>query len=35
VLPNAPVPIERAMLERNMGGDKNPVRVFQSGHGGR
>jgi hydroxymethylglutaryl-CoA reductase (NADPH) len=34
VLPNAPVPIERAMLEANMGGDKKPSHeFFQSGHG--
>jgi hydroxymethylglutaryl-CoA reductase (NADPH) len=34
VLPNAPVPIERAMLEANMGGDKKPsYEFFQSGHG--
>jgi hydroxymethylglutaryl-CoA reductase (NADPH) len=34
VLPNAPVPIERAMLEANMGGDKKPsFEFFQSGHG--
>jgi hydroxymethylglutaryl-CoA reductase (NADPH) len=34
VLPNAPVPIERAMLEANMGGDKKPSHeYFQSGHG--
>jgi hydroxymethylglutaryl-CoA reductase (NADPH) len=34
VLPNAPVPIERAMLEANMGGDKKPsYEYFQSGHG--
>jgi hydroxymethylglutaryl-CoA reductase (NADPH) len=34
VLPNAPVKIERAMLEANMGGDKKPSHeFFQSGHG--
>jgi hydroxymethylglutaryl-CoA reductase (NADPH) len=34
VLPNAPVAIERAMLEANMGGDKKPSHeFFQSGHG--
>ena len=34
VLPNSPVPIERAMLEANMGGDKKPsFEFFQSGHG--
>jgi hydroxymethylglutaryl-CoA reductase (NADPH) len=34
VLPNAPVAIERAMLEANMGGDKKPSHeYFQSGHG--
>ena len=34
VLPNAPVPIERSMLEANMGGDKKPsYEYFQSGHG--
>jgi hydroxymethylglutaryl-CoA reductase (NADPH) len=34
VLPNAPVPIERTMLEANMGGDKKPsYEFFQSGHG--
>jgi hydroxymethylglutaryl-CoA reductase (NADPH) len=34
VLPNAPVPIERSMLEANMGGDKKPsFEYFQSGHG--
>jgi hydroxymethylglutaryl-CoA reductase (NADPH) len=34
VLPNSPVPIERAMLEANMGGDKKPsFEYFQSGHG--
>jgi hydroxymethylglutaryl-CoA reductase (NADPH) len=34
VLPQAPVPIERAMLEANMGGDKKPsFEYFQSGHG--
>jgi hydroxymethylglutaryl-CoA reductase (NADPH) len=34
VLPNAPVPIERSMLEANMGGDKKPsYEHFQSGHG--
>src|SRR5690349_22341092 len=32
--PNAPVPIERALLEANMGGDKKPsYEFFQSGHG--
>ena len=34
VLPNTPVPIERALLEANMGGDKKPsYEYFQSGHG--
>jgi hydroxymethylglutaryl-CoA reductase (NADPH) len=34
VLPNAPVSIERTMLEANMGGDKKPSHeFFQSGHG--
>jgi hydroxymethylglutaryl-CoA reductase (NADPH) len=34
VLPQAPVAIERAMLEANMGGDKKPsFEYFQSGHG--
>src|SRR6478609_40856 len=34
VLPNAPVEIERSMLEGNMGGDKKPsFEYFQSGHG--
>jgi hydroxymethylglutaryl-CoA reductase (NADPH) len=34
VLPNAPVSIERTMLEANMGGDKKPsYEYFQSGHG--
>jgi hydroxymethylglutaryl-CoA reductase (NADPH) len=34
VLPSAPVPIERALLEANMGGDKKPsFEYFQSGHG--
>jgi len=34
VLPNAPVPIERALLEANMGGDKKPsYEFFESGHG--
>jgi len=34
VRPNAPVPIERALLEANMGGDKKPsYEYFQSGHG--
>ena len=34
VLPNAPVSIERALLEANMGGDKKPsFEFFQSGHG--
>jgi hydroxymethylglutaryl-CoA reductase (NADPH) len=34
VLPNAPVAIERSMLEANLGGDKKPsFEVFQSGHG--
>jgi hydroxymethylglutaryl-CoA reductase (NADPH) len=34
VLPNAPVPIERAVLEANMGGDKKPSHeFFQTGHG--
>jgi hydroxymethylglutaryl-CoA reductase (NADPH) len=34
VLPNAPVAVERTMLEANMGGDKKPsYEFFQSGHG--
>ncbi len=34
VLPGSPVPIERSMLEANMGGDKKPsFEFFQSGHG--
>jgi hydroxymethylglutaryl-CoA reductase (NADPH) len=34
VQPNAPVPIERVMLEANMGGDKKPsFEYFQTGHG--
>src|SRR5947209_19153473 len=34
VLPNAPVAIERSLLEANMGGDKKPSHeFFQSGHG--
>jgi hydroxymethylglutaryl-CoA reductase (NADPH) len=34
VLPNAPVTVERALLEANMGGDKKPsYEFFQSGHG--
>ncbi|HET7572081.1 MAG TPA: hypothetical protein VFJ77_05355 [Gaiellaceae bacterium] len=34
VLPQAPVAIERALLEANMGGDKKPsFEFFQSGHG--
>jgi hydroxymethylglutaryl-CoA reductase (NADPH) len=34
VLPNAPVTIERTLLEANMGGDKKPsFEFFQSGHG--
>jgi hydroxymethylglutaryl-CoA reductase (NADPH) len=34
VLPNAPVTIERSLLEANMGGDKKPsFEFFQSGHG--
>lgn len=34
VVPNAPVAIERTMLEANMGGDKKPSHeFFQSGHG--
>jgi hydroxymethylglutaryl-CoA reductase (NADPH) len=34
VLPQAPVAIERTMLEANMGGDKKPsFEFFQSGHG--
>jgi hydroxymethylglutaryl-CoA reductase (NADPH) len=34
VLPQAPVSIERAMLEANMGGDKKPsFEYFQQGHG--
>ena len=34
VQPNAPVAIERVMLEANMGGDKKPsFEYFQTGHG--
>jgi hydroxymethylglutaryl-CoA reductase (NADPH) len=34
VVPQSPVPIERSMLEANMGGDKKPsYEYFQSGHG--
>jgi len=34
VLPQAPVAIERTLLEANMGGDKKPsFEFFQSGHG--
>jgi hydroxymethylglutaryl-CoA reductase (NADPH) len=34
VVPNAPVTIERSVLEANMGGDKKPsYEYFQSGHG--
>jgi hydroxymethylglutaryl-CoA reductase (NADPH) len=34
VLPNAPVTVERSLLEANMGGDKKPsFEFFQSGHG--
>ena len=34
VSPQAPVPIERTLLEANMGGDKKPsYEYFQSGHG--
>jgi hydroxymethylglutaryl-CoA reductase (NADPH) len=34
VKPNAPVEIERVLLEANMGGDKKPsYEYFQSGHG--
>ncbi len=34
VLPNAPVSIERTILEANMGGDKKPsFEYFQQGHG--
>src|SRR5579864_1575956 len=34
VVPQAPVAIERSMLEANMGGDKKPsYEYFQSGHG--
>src|SRR5438876_2910364 len=34
VLPNAPVAVERTVLEANMGGDKKPsYEFFQSGHG--
>ena len=34
VLPQAPVPIERTILEANMGGDKKPsYEYFQQGHG--
>jgi hydroxymethylglutaryl-CoA reductase (NADPH) len=34
VLPQAPVPIERTILEANMGGDKKPsFEYFQQGHG--
>jgi hydroxymethylglutaryl-CoA reductase (NADPH) len=34
VLPQSPVPIERTILEANMGGDKKPsFEYFQQGHG--
>src|ERR1041385_6097355 len=34
VLPQSPVPIERSILEANMGGDKKPsFEYFQEGHG--
>jgi hydroxymethylglutaryl-CoA reductase (NADPH) len=34
VLPNAPVAVERGILEANMGGDKKPsYEYFQQGHG--
>jgi hydroxymethylglutaryl-CoA reductase (NADPH) len=34
VLPNAPVAVERTILEANMGGDKKPsFQYFQQGHG--
>jgi hydroxymethylglutaryl-CoA reductase (NADPH) len=34
VLPQAPVPVERSILEANMGGDKKPsFEYFQQGHG--
>ena len=34
VMPQSPVPVERSMLEANMGGDKKPsFEYFQSGHG--
>jgi hydroxymethylglutaryl-CoA reductase (NADPH) len=34
VVPRSPVPIERSLLEANMGGDKKPsFEYFQSGHG--
>jgi hydroxymethylglutaryl-CoA reductase (NADPH) len=34
VIPQSPVPIERSLLEANMGGDKKPsYEYFQSGHG--
>jgi hydroxymethylglutaryl-CoA reductase (NADPH) len=34
VLPNAPVAVERTILEANMGGDKKPsFEYFQQGHG--
>jgi hydroxymethylglutaryl-CoA reductase (NADPH) len=34
VLPQAPVPVERTILEANMGGDKKPsFEHFQQGHG--
>jgi hydroxymethylglutaryl-CoA reductase (NADPH) len=34
VLPQAPVPIDRTILEANMGGDKKPsFEYFQQGHG--
>jgi hydroxymethylglutaryl-CoA reductase (NADPH) len=34
VAPQSPVPIERSLLEANMGGDKKPsFEYFQSGHG--
>ncbi|MFL5961045.1 MAG: 3-hydroxy-3-methylglutaryl-CoA reductase [Gaiellaceae bacterium] len=34
VLPQAPVPVDRSILEANMGGDKKPsFEYFQQGHG--
>ena len=34
VMPQAPVPVERTILEANMGGDKKPsFEYFQQGHG--